>query len=73
MATRQGQFMVYSTGKTKEQFDIIDQEDYKLRVTKTWVEATSVWHIKIQSSSIFDYSFECFLTNEQLKKLKDAL
>lgn len=73
MATRQGQFMVYSTGKPKEQFDIIDQEDYKLRVTKTWVPATAVWHIKIQSRSIFDYSFECFLTHEQLAKLKDVL
>ena len=73
MATRQGQFMIYSTGKPKEQFDIIDQEDYKLRVTKTWVAATEVWHIKIQSKSIFDYSFECFLTHEQLKKLKDVL
>ena len=70
---RQGQFMVYSQGKTKEEFDIIDQEDYKLRVTKSWVEATSVWHIKIQSRSVFDYSFECFLTHEQLKKLKDIL
>ena len=52
---------------------IIDQEDYKLKVKKTWVEATSVWHIQIQSQSIFDNRFEMFLTEEQLKKFKDTL
>ena len=70
---RQGQFQVYSQGKPKEQFDIINQEDYQLRLTKTWVEATSVWHIQLQSRSIFDNRFECFLTHEQLKLLKDSL
>jgi hypothetical protein len=57
----------------KKEFDIIDTDDYKLRVTKTWVPATAVWHIKIQSRSVFDYSFECFLTDDQLKLLKDVL
>lgn len=70
---RQGQFMVYSQGKTKEQFDVINTEDYKLKVKKTWVEATSVWHIQILSQSIFDNRFEMFLTHEQLAKLKDIL
>ena len=70
---RQGQFMVYSQGKTKEQFDVINTEDYKLKVKKTWVEATSVWHIQILSQSIFDNRFEMFLTHEQLKALKDVL
>ena len=70
---RQGQFMVFSQGAPKEEFDIINTDDYKLRLKKTWVEATSVWHIQIQSQSIFDYRFECFLTHEQLKLLKDAL
>jgi hypothetical protein len=70
---RQGQFQVYSQGKAKEEYDIISQEDYKLRLKKTWVEATSVWHIQLQSQSIFDNRFECFLTHEQLKLLKDAL
>lgn len=73
MATRQGQFMVYSTGKTKELFDIIDNEDYKLRVKKTWVEATNVWHVKFTSASIYEHSFEMFLTHEELKRLKDVL
>ena len=70
---RQGQFMVYSQGKTKEEFDIISNEDYKLKVKKTWVEATSVWHVKITSQSVFDRSFEMFLTHEELKRLKDVL
>jgi hypothetical protein len=70
---RQGQFMVYSQGAPREEHDVINTEDYKLKVKKSWVEATEVWHIKIQSRSVFDYSFECFLTDEQLAKLKDIL
>jgi hypothetical protein len=73
MPHRQGQFMVYSQGKTKEEFDVINTEDYRLKVKKTWVEATSVWHIQIQSQSIFDYRFEMFLDHEQLKLFKDSL
>ncbi len=65
--------MVYSQGKPKEEFDIINTEDYKLKVKKTWVEATSVWHIQIQSQSIFDNRFEMFLDHEQLKAFKAAL
>ena len=70
---RQGQFMVYSQGAPREEHDIINNEDYRLRLRKTWVEATSVWHIQIQSQSIFDNRFEMFLTHEELKKFKDAL
>jgi hypothetical protein len=70
---RQGQYMVYSQGKAKEEFDIINNEDYKLKVKKTWVEATNVWHIQLISQSIFDRRFECFLTHEELSKLKAAL
>jgi hypothetical protein len=53
--------------------DIINTEDYNLRLKKTWVAATEVWHIQIQSQSIFDNRFEMFLTDEQLKLLKDSL
>jgi hypothetical protein len=70
---RQGQFMVYSQGKPRELFDIINTEDYKLKVKKTWVEATSVWHIQFLSQSVYDHTFELFLTKEELEKLKDAL
>jgi hypothetical protein len=52
---------------------VINQEDYKLKVKKTWVEATGVWHIQISSQSIFDNRFEMFLDHEQLKKFKAAL
>jgi hypothetical protein len=52
---------------------LINTEDYKLRVIKTWVPATSVWHIQIQSQSIFDNRFEMFLDHDQLKAFKDAL
>ena len=73
MATRQGQFMIYSRGKSKEQWDIIDTEDYKLRVKKTWVEATGVWHLQFYTLSILEHRFECFLTHEQLRALKEIL
>jgi hypothetical protein len=71
--TRHGQIHVYGGQAPKEEFDIINNEDYKLKVKKTWVEATNVWHIKITSQSVFDRSFECFLTHNELAKLKDAL
>ena len=70
---KQGQFMVFSTGAPKEEFDIISNDDYKLKLKKTWVEATSVWHIQLVSQSIFDRRFEMFLTHEELAKLKAAL
>jgi len=65
--------MVFTTGAPKEEFDIISNEDYKLKVKKTWVEATNVWHIQFTSQSIFDRRFEMFLTHEELAKLKAAL
>jgi hypothetical protein len=52
---------------------LINTEDYKLKVKKTWVAATEVWHIQISSQSIFDNRFEMFLTDEQLKTFKDIL
>lgn len=68
-----GQIHVYGGHKPKESWDIISNEEYKLRLTKSWVEATGVWHIKFTSQSVFDRSFECFLTHEELKRLKDIL
>jgi len=70
---RHGQIMAYTQGKPKEEFDIINNEDYKLRLKKTWVEATNVWHIQFVSQSIYERSFECFLTPNELAKLKDSL
>ena len=57
----------------KQQFNIIDTEDYKLRVNKTWSEAGKCWHIKFTSSSIYEHSWECFLSHSELKALKDIL
>jgi hypothetical protein len=73
MATRHGAFLIHGGQAPKELFDIINTEDYNLRLKKTWVEATGVWHIQIQSQSIFDNRFEMFLTHEQLKTFKDSL
>lgn len=53
--------------------NIINNEDYKLKVRKTWVEATGVWHIELLSQSVLDTKFEMFLTPEELAKLKAAL
>jgi len=53
--------------------NIINNEDYKLQIRKTWVEPTKVWHIELTSSSIYEHRFEMFLTDEELQKLKDAL
>jgi hypothetical protein len=71
--SKHGAFFVYGGQAPREEFDIINQEDYRLRLKKTWVEATSVWHIQIQSQSIFENRFEMFLTHAQLRALKDAL
>jgi hypothetical protein len=70
---KHGAFFVYGGQKPKEEFDIISQEDYRLKLSKRWIEATGVWHIQIQSQSIFDRRFEMFLTHEQLKTFKDSL
>jgi len=70
---RYGQIQVYGGYAPDDTTDVINTEDYRLRVKKTWVEATGVWHIQILSQSIFDNRFEMFLTHEQLKLFKDAL
>jgi len=73
MATKHGAFLIHGGHAPREEFDIINTEDYNLRLKKTWVKATGVWHIQIQSQSIFDNRFEMFLTHEQLKTFKDSL
>jgi hypothetical protein len=52
---------------------IINNEDYKLKVRKTWVEPTKIWHIEFMSASIYENRFEMFLTDNELQKLKDTL
>tara|TARA_R110000868_G_scaffold133300_4_gene344845 strand:- start:1803 stop:1973 length:171 start_codon:yes stop_codon:yes gene_type:complete len=53
--------------------DIINKEDYKVKVKKTWVTATDVWHIEFQSQSVYDYRFELFLTDNELEHLRRIL
>lgn len=65
--------MVYSQGKTKEIQDIINQEDYKLSVKKTWIESAQVWHIQFLSQSQELHRWELFLNKEQVKTLKEIL
>jgi hypothetical protein len=68
--------MFYSQGKTKESWDIINNQDYTLTVKKTWVEPTNQWHI-VFTSKLSDYpaghTWECFLTHAEVQKLKDIL
>ena len=52
---------------------IINNEDYQVKVTKTWVPATDVWHIEFESQSVYDYTFELFLTDSELEHLRRIL
>jgi hypothetical protein len=52
---------------------IINNDDYKLKIRKTWVEPTAIWHIEFLSQSVIDTRFEMFLTDYELQQLKDAL
>ena len=70
---RHGQIQVYGGHAPKEERDIIDTEDYRLRVKKTWIEATQVWHLQFITLSVLEHRWECFVTNEQLKQIKEIL
>lgn len=70
---RQGQFMVYSQGKPREELTIINNEDYKLKVRKVWIESSQQWHIEFYSQSVLDTRYEMFLTQEELKQLREFL
>jgi hypothetical protein len=67
---KQGQFLIH--GGLADSM-VVDNEDYQVKVTKTWVPATEVWHIQFLSRSIYDYRFELFLTKEELEHLKRIL
>jgi len=70
MATKHGQFLIHG-GKADPY--VINVEDYKVKVTKTWVPSTNVWHIQFVSDNIYEYTFELFLTKEELEHLKRIL
>jgi len=67
---KHGQFFVYG-GKADPY--VIDNEDYKVKVTKTWVPSTEQWHILLTSEHILECKFELFLTDEELEHLRRIL
>tara|TARA_R110000868_G_scaffold106496_1_gene292014 strand:- start:798 stop:1013 length:216 start_codon:yes stop_codon:yes gene_type:complete len=70
---RYGQIHVYGGHAPLGSTDIINNEDYKLKVIKTWIPATDVWHIEFRSQSINETRFEMFLTKQELQELKRVL
>lgn len=73
---KHGAFFVYGGQAPKEEWDIINNQDYRLSVKKAWIEPTQQWHLVFTSKQT-DYpcghSWECFLTHAEIKKLKDIL
>ena len=53
--------------------NIIDNEDYTLKISKAWLAVTEQWHIELTSKHDIECKFEMFLTDFELQKLKDAL
>jgi len=53
--------------------NVINNEEYKLKVRKTWVATSDIWHIEFISQSEMETRFEIFLTDFELQKFKDAL
>jgi len=70
---RHGQIMNYGGLAPDGEHTIIENDDYKLKVTKTKVEATNVWHLKFHSQSVYDTTWECFLTDKELQELRRVL
>ena len=52
---------------------IVNTEDYKFRVKKTWIPVSDTWHIQFFTESIYAHRFEIFLTTEELGQLKEIL
>jgi len=67
---KHGQFFVYGG---KADLYVVNNKDYKVKVTKTWVPATDVWHIQFISDNVYEYTFELFLTDDELEHLKRIL
>jgi len=53
--------------------NVINNEEYKLTVRKSWVKATEQWHVEFISQSEMTTRFEMFVTDFELQKFKDAL
>ena len=70
MATKHGAFLIH--GGLADPY-VIQNNDYKLKVTKTWVATTEQWHIKFVSDNVQEYTFELFLTDNELEHLRRIL
>jgi len=70
---RHGQIQVYGGNAPMGEHDIISNEDYKLKVIKTWVEAGQVYKIEFRSESVYETRFEMFLTKDELQELRRVL
>ena len=52
---------------------VINEEHYTFSVNKAWVKSTEQWHIVFKNKSDVEHTFEVFLTDFELQKMKDAL
>ena len=59
--------------KQDQSWDIIDTEDYRLRVKKTWIAGSNIWHLQFFTLGVLEHRWECFLTPDQLAGLKEIL
>ena len=71
--SRHGQIQIYGGLAPLGEHDIINNEDYKLKVIKSWNEPGQVYKIEFRSSSIYEHRFEIFLTKEELQELRRVI
>lgn len=67
---RHGQINVY--GGQADPY-IINNQDYKIKVTKTWVPITEQWHIQFLSQGVQENRYELFLNDNELEHLRRIL
>jgi len=73
---KHGSMITYAPGSGLHGWEedyVINNKDYRLKVTKKWVPSVDVWHVKFHSQSIFDRQFEIFVTNDELEALINVL
>jgi hypothetical protein len=73
---KHGSMITYAPGSGLHGWEkeyVINNEDYRLKVTKTWVPSVDVYHIRFHSQSVYDYQFEVFLQPEELDALINVL
>jgi hypothetical protein len=73
MATKYGQFLIFGGQAPRKEHTIIDNDDYELTMSKTWIESTKQWHIQFVSPRPLGSRWEMFLTNEEIKQLREFI